>query len=91
MDEIVRLMPVSPVMQFNGISASDGERLLAAIWCILEERTLASPLVEVRSAKGTIDITMTFRSAEDRAAVERDLGGNAPASNLSPCAAGASA
>ena len=66
-------MSVSPVMQLKGISASDGERLLAAIWRVLEEHTLASPLVEVRFGEGTIDIALTFQSTGDRAVVGSKL------------------
>ena len=54
-------------MEFNRISLSDAERLLAAIWCILEEHDLATPLMRVRSARGALDIALTFASAKDHA------------------------
>jgi hypothetical protein len=60
-------------MYFHAIDESEGERLLVAIWHLLEEQAVASPLVEVRSAKASIDIVLTFQSAADRALIERKL------------------
>jgi hypothetical protein len=34
-------------MYFHAIDESEGERLLVAIWHLLEEQAVASPLVEV--------------------------------------------
>jgi hypothetical protein len=63
----------SLIIQFNGISEADAERLLAVTWCTLERHALVSPLVAVRSAKALVDITLTFESARDCAVVEREL------------------
>ena len=60
-------------MQFTGIDQSEAERLLAAIWRVLEERALASPMVQVRSEKASIDITLAFQSQGDCAIVEKEL------------------
>jgi hypothetical protein len=60
-------------MRFNRIDASEAERLLAAIWRVLLERALASPMMQVRSAKASIDITLAFQSQGDRAIVEKEL------------------
>lgn len=38
-----------------------------ALWLVLEEHDLATPLMNVRSANGSINITLTFRSPGDRA------------------------
>jgi hypothetical protein len=63
----------SATMRFNRIEQSEAERLLAAIWCVLEEHSLASPMVQVRSAKALIDIALAFQSQGDRAIVEKEL------------------
>jgi len=60
-------MPSSASVRFNGIDEFAAERLLAAVWRALEEHALATPLLEVRSANRSIDITLTFQSAGDRA------------------------
>jgi hypothetical protein len=60
-------------MYFHAIDESDGERLLARIWQLLEEQAIASPAVEVRNANASIDITLTFQSAADCALIERKL------------------
>ena len=57
-------------MQFAGISKTDAERLLAAIWRALEEHGLATPRLHVRSAKGSIDVTLTFQSAGEMALIK---------------------
>jgi hypothetical protein len=54
-------------MQFTGISKTDAERLLAAIWRVLEEHGLATPRLHVRSAKTSIDVTLTFQSPAEAA------------------------
>ena len=63
----------SATMQFNGIGKSEAERLLVRIWRILEEHALAPPMVQVRSTKGSIDVTLAFQSQGDRAVVEKEL------------------
>jgi hypothetical protein len=57
-------------MQFTGISEADAERLLAAIWCVLEEHDLATPRLHVRSAKKSIDVTLTFQSPRELALIK---------------------
>jgi hypothetical protein len=52
-------------LQLVGVSMEQAERLLAAIWFVLEARALASPTIRVRSAAGLIDISLTFGTAED--------------------------
>ena len=59
----------SLAIKFNGTEVSDAERLLAAIWRVFEEH-IATPLLDVRSANASIDIRLTFQSAEDLALVE---------------------
>lgn len=56
-------------MQFTGISEAEAERLLAVIWRALEEHALATPRLNVRSANASINITLTFQSAEEMASV----------------------
>lgn len=63
----------SLILQFTGISEAEAESLLAATWCALERHDLVSPLVDVRSRKRSVDITLTFQSAGDRAMVVREL------------------
>jgi hypothetical protein len=63
----------SLILQFKGISEAEAERLLALTWRILERRALMLPRVAVRSTNGSVDITLTFESAGDRAVVEREL------------------
>ena len=65
--------PVSSTIQLNGIGESDAERLLAAVWRILEEHALHTPLLDVRSANASLDIRLTFQSPGARAAVEAEL------------------
>jgi hypothetical protein len=60
-------------LQFTGLGESDAEQLLAAIWRVLEERGLRTPRVDIRSGNPSIDITLTFQSAEDRAAIEKNI------------------
>jgi hypothetical protein len=60
-------------MRLSGTDESGAERLLAAIWRVLEEHALPTPRLNVRSANRFIDITVTFRSPGDRAAVEAEL------------------
>jgi hypothetical protein len=52
-------------LQLTAISMEQAESLLAAIWCVLEAHAVASPTLEVSSAADLIDISLTFRSAED--------------------------
>jgi hypothetical protein len=56
----------SSILKFN-IEESAAERLLATLWCVVEEHDLATPLLGVRSANGSIDITLTFQFPGDRA------------------------
>ena len=65
--------PGSSTIQLNGIGESDAERLLAAVWRILEEHALPTPLLDVRSANASLDIRLTFQSPGARAAVEAEL------------------
>jgi hypothetical protein len=60
-------------IQFSGINVSEAERLVASIWRLLEEHSIATPLMDVRSVSASIDITLRFRSAEDRALVGKEL------------------
>ena len=45
-------MSSSSSIEFHGIDEADAERLLAAIWGVLEKHGLATPRLHVRSAKG---------------------------------------
>jgi hypothetical protein len=51
----------------------EAERLLAAIWCILEECALTSPIVDVRPVSLFIEMSFTFASAADCTLVENTL------------------
>ena len=52
----------------SNVEESAAERFLASLWRVLEEHDLATPLLGVRSTKkGSIDITLTFPLAGDRA------------------------
>ena len=66
----------SPELEFNGIDISEAERLLASLWPVLEARSIHTPLVAVRSAGVWIDLTIKFRSAGDRALIEKELFGS---------------
>jgi hypothetical protein len=63
-------MSSSSSMRFHGIDEAEAERLLAAIWRVLEENDLATPQLHVRSAKTSIDVTLTFQSAQELALVK---------------------
>lgn len=63
----------SATMQFDGIGESDAERLLAAVWRVLEEHSLPTPRLDVRSAKPFIELTLTFESVEHHASIENDI------------------
>ena len=61
-------------LQLVGVSTEQAERLLAAIWRILEAHALGSPMMDVRSpAQGLIDLRLIFRNAADCALVEANL------------------
>ena len=60
-------------MQFNGLHEPDAERLLAAIWCVLEKHSLRTPLLDARTASARIDVTLTFQSAGERTLVQKEL------------------
>jgi hypothetical protein len=60
-----RALRAQSTLELEGLSMEQAERLLAAIWCVLEAHALASPTMEVRSAAGLIDISLSFGSAED--------------------------
>jgi signal transduction histidine kinase len=58
----------SSTLKFT-VEESAAERLLATLWRVLEAHDLATPLLSVRSAEGSIEITLTFPSPGDRALV----------------------
>jgi hypothetical protein len=60
-------------LNFIGLGESDAERLLAVIWRVLEERDLPTPHVDIRSGNPSLDITLTFRSAEECATIKEHL------------------
>jgi hypothetical protein len=69
-----RRAPRTTLLQVREIGEAEAERLLAAIWRVLEAHALGSPMMDVRSpAKGLLDLRLTFRNAEDRALVEANL------------------
>lgn len=63
----------STALHFPGLGESGAERLLAAIWRILEEHDLPTPRVDIRSSSSSLDIMLTFRSAEDCATIEKHV------------------
>jgi hypothetical protein len=61
-------------LQFTETSAAETERLIAAVWRVLEEHALESPTVDVRSSRiGFFYISLNFCSAEDCALVMANL------------------
>lgn len=63
----------SSILTFSLMNEPEAERLLAMVWCILEGCALTSPVVEVRSVSGFIEIGLIFESAADCALVEKNL------------------
>ena len=59
----------STALHFPGLGESDAERLLAAIWLVLEERGLPTPLVDVQSGNPSLNVTLTFESVKDCATI----------------------
>jgi len=60
-------------LELTGVTGAQAERVLAAIWQILEAYSLASPIIEVNSVNGEFDISLTFGSAKDCALVENSV------------------
>jgi hypothetical protein len=60
-------------LQFTALGESDAERLLAAIWRVLEEHGLPTPRLDIRSGNRSLDITVTFQSAGDCAAIRKGV------------------
>jgi hypothetical protein len=60
-------------LNFIGLGDSAAERLLAVIWRVLEEHDLPTPHVDIRSGNPSLDITLTFRSAEECATIKEHL------------------
>lgn len=60
-----RALPGPATLQLRAISMEQAECLLTAVWCVLETHAVASPTLEVSLASDLIDISLTFRSAED--------------------------
>jgi hypothetical protein len=60
-----RALRAPSTLALVGLSMEQAECLLAAIWCVLEAHALPSPAMDVRSAAGSVDISLTFGSAED--------------------------
>jgi hypothetical protein len=56
----------SAEMQVTAASEADAERLLAAVWCVLEEHSLPTPRLDIRPGNPSIAITLIFRSASER-------------------------
>ena len=64
----------SSALHLRGIALKEAERLLTAIWCVLEAHALPSPTLEVREVgpgASLIDISLIFGSAEDCSLVQR--------------------
>jgi hypothetical protein len=69
-----RRAPLTTLLQLTEISEAEAERLLVAIWRVLEAHALGSPILDVRSpAKGLLDLRLIFRNTEDCALVEANL------------------
>jgi hypothetical protein len=60
-------------LSFRLRTEPEAERLLAAIWCILEDCALTSPIVQVRLVSPFIEMSFTFASAADCTLVENNL------------------
>ena len=64
------------VIQLRGLTATDAERAIARIWCVLEQRDIESPRVEARRDRGDrVNIRITFSSSRDANAVLAELRG----------------
>jgi hypothetical protein len=63
----------SATLQFIGLGKSDAERLLAAIWRVLEEWGLPTPQLDIRSGNPSLDIKLRFQSAGDCTAIKKHL------------------
>jgi hypothetical protein len=61
----------SAEMHVTALSEAGAERLIAAVWCVLEEYDLSTPGLAIRPGNPSIAITLIFRSASERALVER--------------------
>jgi hypothetical protein len=55
------------------MTATEAERFVATSWCVLEEHGLATPIMAVRQARTSIDVSLSFSSAEDCALVEKRI------------------
>lgn len=66
----------SSTLELARIAGDKAERLLAAIWRILEARSLPTPIMEVDCTNGLFDISLTFGSARERVLLESSLPNN---------------
>jgi hypothetical protein len=60
-------------LTFRLMSEPEAEQLLAAVWCILEDYALTSPILRVRLVNPFIEMSLIFASAADCALVENSL------------------
>jgi hypothetical protein len=65
-----------PVIPLNQVSMARAEQLLAEIWRVLEEYSIASPRLTVEvSANDLVDVALTFDGSADAKLVWHALSG----------------
>lgn len=60
-------------LMFRLWTEPEAERLVAAIWCILEDCALTSPILQIRLVRPFIEMSFTFASAADCTLVATNL------------------
>lgn len=54
-----------PAIRIKPLSATEAERVLGRVWCVLEQHEIASPKVTVRShPDGRVEMLLTFTSQD---------------------------
>lgn len=61
-------------VRYRKIPVADAERLVATVWCLLEDHGLATPNLAVEPRGGTVvDLSVTFRCSDEAELVRRGL------------------
>lgn len=59
------------IMKIGRLSMAEAENFVAALWCTLEQHGVSSPQLRVGRARGAVDLSVEFRSQEDREMMRR--------------------
>jgi hypothetical protein len=59
------------IMKMARLSMPEAENLIAALWRTLEEYGVSSPQLRVAQARGSLDLSIEFRSRKDSELVRR--------------------